>query len=119
MATSSQNYAVIVKDPRLKLTPKVKPIQLSKLEVKLRKSTERSPRESLQDAIGEYSIQSQSDEGEHQDGYIELNDECFFLNKGPMTSDRFGGPEFEGISEVVAAVDHSYMFAPVTDSQPQ
>ena len=33
-----------------------------------------------------------------------------------MTSDRLGGPEFEGISEVAAAVDHSYMFAP-NDSQ--
>jgi hypothetical protein len=33
-----------------------------------------------------------------------------------MTSDRLGGPEFEDISEVVAAVDHSYMFAPA-DSQ--
>jgi hypothetical protein len=34
-----------------------------------------------------------------------------------MTSDRLGGPEFEDISEVLATVDHSYMFAP-TDSQP-
>ena len=34
-----------------------------------------------------------------------------------MTSDRYGGPEFGEISEVVAALDHSYMFAP-GDSQP-
>jgi len=29
-----------------------------------------------------------------------------------MTSDRYGKPDFEDISEVIGAQDQSYMFAP-------